>query len=114
MILREYLCDYCGPAGSASLHRLALAVASRPLSGLGMRPSLRSGSSPGPGPYTSVVRAQPRLLCGTWNLPGPGTEPVSLGLAGKFQPLHHQGSPVLMILYRLITVPGAGRVFFIL
>lgn len=54
------------------------------------------------------------LLCGTWNLPGRGTEPVSLALAGKFQPLHHQGSPVLMILYRLLTVPGAGRVFSVL
>ena len=32
------------------------------------------------------------LLLGLWNLPGPGTEPVSPTLAGRFPPIVHPGS----------------------
>ena len=34
-----------------------------------------------------------------WSLPGPGIEPLSPVLAGGFFPLHHQGSP-LMVLFK--------------
>ena len=34
-----------------------------------------------------------------WNLPRPGIEPVSLHWQVDSYPLHHQGSPVLSILY---------------
>ena len=37
-------------------------------------------------------QAQP--LCGMWDLPSPGHEPVSLALAGRFSTLCHQGSPI--------------------
>ena len=33
-----------------------------------------------------------QLLCGMWNLPGPGIEPMSLALTGIFFPLSHQGN----------------------
>ena len=42
-----------------------------------------------------------QLLHGMWNLPGPGIKPVSPALAGRgrFLPLSHQGSPILIFVY---------------
>ena len=37
--------------------------------------------------------SQPWLPRGTWDLPGPGIEPVSSALAGGFLTLDHQGGP---------------------
>jgi len=39
------------------------------------------------------------LLCGMWDLSGPGIEPMSLALAGKFLSAVHQGSPNLLFFY---------------
>ena len=36
------------------------------------------------GSQASIVEAHGPLLCGMWNLLGPGIEPVSLALAGRF------------------------------
>ena len=42
----------------------------------------------------SVEAAQPLLLRGMWNLPGPGIEPVSPALAGGFLSAVPPGEPV--------------------
>ena len=39
-----------------------------------------------------------QLLCGMWDLPRPGLEPVSLHWQADSQPLHHQGSPTCLFL----------------
>ena len=41
----------------------------------------------------SSCGSQAQLLRGMWDLPRPGLKPVSPALAGRFQPLRHQGSP---------------------
>ena len=51
------------------------------------------------------------LLRGMWNLPGPGIEPVSPALAGRFLSLRHQGSPTTDFSCRLCAcVPGHSHV----
>ena len=37
--------------------------------------------------------SQAQLLCGTWNLPRPGLEPVSPALAGRFSTTAPPGKP---------------------
>ena len=45
----------------------------------------------------SSCGSQAQLLRGMWDLPRPGLEPMSPALAGGSQPLHHQGSPQLLL-----------------
>jgi len=66
---------------------LSLAVASRGLFFVAMHGLLTGGFScatqtPRVGFTSCGARAQ--MLHGTWNLPGPGIEPVSLALSGTF------------------------------
>ena len=46
-----------------------------------------------------VSRAQ--LLRGMWDPPRPGLEPVSPALQADSQPLHHQGSPRILYIFKL-------------
>ena len=46
----------------------------------------------------SSCGSRAQLLRGTWDPPRPGLEPVSPALAGRFQPLCHQGSPAVPLL----------------
>ena len=43
----------------------------------------------------SSCGSRAQLLCGMWDPPRPGLEPVSPALAGRLSPLRHQGSPYL-------------------
>ena len=45
----------------------------------------------------SSCSARALFLCGMWDLPGPGLEPVSPALAGGFLTTAHQGSPNLSV-----------------
>ena len=49
-------------------------------------------------------RAQ--LLCGMWDLPRPGLEPVSLALAGRFSTTAPPGKPLLLVLEVVLSCPG--------
>ena len=64
--------SYCG---SRALGARASELVARGLSSCGSRTLERRLSSCG---------AQASLLCGMWDLPGPGLEPVSPALAGGF------------------------------
>ena len=44
----------------------------------------------------SSCGAQAELLCGMWDLPGPGVELMSLGLAGSFFTTEPPGKPLLL------------------
>ena len=46
----------------------------------------------------SSCGSRAQLLCGMWDLPRPGLEPVSLHCQAGSQPLHHQGSPHFLFL----------------
>ena len=64
---------------SVSAHRLLIAEVSL-LQSAGLRAQASVAAAGG--------------LCGSmWNLPGPGTEPMSPALSGRFLSLDHQGSP---------------------
>ena len=43
----------------------------------------------------SYCGSRAQLLRGTWDLPRPGVEPVSLHWQADSQPLRHQGSPTV-------------------
>ena len=45
------------------------------------------------GTWAQLLWYRAQLLCGMWNLPRPGIEPVSLHWQANSYLLHHQGSP---------------------
>ena len=47
----------------------------------------------------SSCGAQAQLLCGMWDLPGPGLEPVSLALAGGFLTTAPPGKHTIALLF---------------
>ena len=85
--------------------RLSLVVASRATLRCGARASHCGGFSccgaRAQGTQASVVGAhglsscgsRAQLLCGMWDLPGPGLEPVSPALAGRFLTIAPTGKP---------------------
>ena len=76
----------CGEWGLliVTVHRLLSVVAS-PLWSTGSRHmGLSSCYSPALEPGLSGCGIRAYLLCGMWDLPGPGMEPESLALAGRF------------------------------
>ena len=88
----------CGCAGSLLLHWASLVAASRDypsLQGPGFSPwstgSGRVGFSCGRGLSSCGARAQ--VPHGMWDLPGPGTKPVSLMLEGRFLTTGPRGKP---------------------
>ena len=92
------ICFTCGCAGSLLLHWASLVAASRDypsLQGPGFSPwstgSGRVGFSCGRGLSSCGARAQ--VPHGMWDLPGPGTKPVSLMLEGRFLTTGPQGKP---------------------
>ena len=55
-----------------------------------------------PGHVSSVVAARAQLSCTMWNPPGPGVEPVSPALAGRFLTIEPPGKSLfLCIIYFL-------------
>ena len=50
--------------------------------------------------------AQAYLLCGTWALPRPGTEPVSPALAGGFLTARPSGKPTLSAVMSVMEIRG--------
>ena len=57
-------------------------------------------------------RAQ--LLCGMWDLPGPGLEPVSPALAGGFSTTAPPGKPLNIFLSRVTYVPFCQSLFWLI
>lgn len=45
-----------------------------------------------------------------WDLPGPGVEPVSPPLAGRFCTMEPPGKPIALCIYELIDFPGSVSV----
>ena len=70
-------------------------VVARGLSSCGLRALERRLSSCGARAY---------LLCGMWDLPGPGLEPVSPALTGGFLTTVPPGKTLLYIIYLLVFV----------
>ena len=68
-------CSGFSCCGALALGVWALVVVARRLSSCGLRALERRRSSCG---------ARASLLCGMWDLPGPGLEPVSPALVGRF------------------------------
>ena len=80
--------SHCGGfscCGAQTLGTRASAVAAHRLSSCSARALGHAGFS------SCGTWAQ--LLCGMWDLPGPGIKPVSPALAGGFSTMRHQGSP---------------------
>ena len=62
----------------------------------------------------SSCGSRAQLLHGMWDLPRPGLEPVSPALAGDSQPLHHQGSPtviLLRVIFPILPSPSCSSPF---
>ena len=83
-----------------ALHKLSLVVTSWGYSllqctGLSLRWPLLllSKDFSSCGTWAQLLWCRAQLLCGMWNLPRPGIEPVSLHWQANSYLLHHQGSP---------------------
>ena len=60
----------------------------------------------------SSCGSRAQLLRDTWNLPGPGLEPVSPALAGRFSTTAPPGKP-LYVVFKLSFFHGTGGLFSI-
>ena len=58
----------------------------------------------------SSCGSRAQLLCGMWDLPRPGLEPVSLALAGRFSITAPPGKPQLICFVGLFKEPVLGLV----
>ena len=79
--------SHCGGfscCGARALGAQASVAVARGLSSCGSRALERRISS---------CDARASLLCGMWDLPGPGLKPVSLALAGRFSTTAPPGKP---------------------
>ena len=99
----------CGEQGLlfVAVHRLLIAVASRcRAQALGAQASvvvarrLSSCGSRALERRLSSCGARAYLLCGMWDLPGPGLKPVSSALAGRFSITAPPAKPTLTVLRR--------------
>ena len=88
--VRASHCSGFSCCGARALGMQASVVVARRLSSCGLQALERRLSSCG-------TRAQ--LLCGMWDLPGPGLEPVSPALAGGFLTTAPPGKPSNFFLY---------------
>ena len=87
-------CSGFSCCGAQALSAWASVVVARGLSSCGLRALERRLSSYG---------AQAYLLCGMWDLPGPGLEPVSPALAGGLPTTAPPGKPEFTLFRRVVV-----------